>query len=56
MGKSGRFALLERDFTYASGEITYTLKLKRRVIEAHFQDLIARLYADVEEPRPSALA
>jgi long-chain acyl-CoA synthetase len=51
-----RFALLEQDFTYASGELTYTLKMKRRVIEQRYQDLIARLYADVEEPRPQHLA
>ena len=51
--KPKRFAVLEKDFSYASGELTYTLKLKRRVIEEHYQDVIARLYADVEEPRPS---
>jgi len=50
--KPKRFALLDRDFSYASGELTYTMKLKRRVIEQHYQDVIARLYADVEEPRP----
>jgi long-chain acyl-CoA synthetase len=50
--KPKRFALLEQDFTYANGELTYTLKLKRRVIEEHYQDTIARLYADVEEPHP----
>jgi long-chain acyl-CoA synthetase len=51
--KPKRFAILDKDFSYASGELTYTLKLKRRVIEEHYQDVIARLYADVEEPRPS---
>jgi long-chain acyl-CoA synthetase len=50
--KPKRFALLEKDFTFAGGELTYTLKLKRRVIEERYQDVIARLYADVEEPRP----
>ena len=50
--KPKRFALIEKDFTYASGELTYTLKLKRRVIEEHYRDVIADLYADVEEPRP----
>jgi long-chain acyl-CoA synthetase len=50
--KPKRFALLEQDFTFANGELTYTLKLKRRVIEQRYQDVIARLYADVEEPRP----
>ncbi len=47
-----RFALLEQDFTYANGELTYTLKLKRRVIEERYADTIVRLYADVEEPHP----
>jgi long-chain acyl-CoA synthetase len=51
--KPKRFALLEKDFTFAGGELTYTLKLKRRVIEERYQDVIARLYADVEEPRPT---
>jgi long-chain acyl-CoA synthetase len=54
--KPKRFALLERDFTYAGGELTYTMKMKRRVIEQRYQDVIARLYADVEEPRPHHLA
>jgi long-chain acyl-CoA synthetase len=50
--KPKRFALLEQDFSYANGELTYTLKMKRRVIEERYRDVIARLYADVEEPRP----
>jgi long-chain acyl-CoA synthetase len=50
--KPKRFALLEQDFTYATGELTYTMKMKRRVIEQRYADVIARLYADVEEPRP----
>lgn len=50
--KPKRFALIEQDFTYANGELTYTLKLKRRVIEERYRDVIERLYADVEEPRP----
>jgi len=54
--KPKRFALLEQDFTYATGELTYTMKVKRRVIEQRYHDVIARLYADVEEPRPQHLA
>jgi long-chain acyl-CoA synthetase len=50
--KPKRFALLDQDFSYANGELTYTLKLKRRVIGERYQDTIARLYADVEEPHP----
>ena len=54
--KPKRFALLDRDFAYAKDELTYTLKLKRRVIEQHYADVVARLYADVEEPRPQHMA
>lgn len=50
--KPKRFALIEQDFTFANGQLTYTLKLKRRVIEKTYSDVIERLYADVEEPRP----
>jgi len=50
--KPKRFALLEKDFTYGDGALTYTLKLKRRVIEDRYRDVIERMYADVEEPKP----
>jgi long-chain acyl-CoA synthetase len=50
--KIKRFGLLDRDFTFEQGEMTFTLKLKRRVVEQRYQEEIARLYADVEEPRP----
>ena len=40
-----RFAILPRDFSAEEGEVTPTLKLKRRVIEQHFADEIERLYA-----------
>ncbi len=49
-----RFALLPEDFTFDSGTMTFTMKLKRRVVEKHYHDLIAKLYADVTEPRPVA--
>jgi long-chain acyl-CoA synthetase len=47
-----RFALISEDFTAANGQLTYTLKLKRRAIEQRYKDVIEGLYADVEEPRP----
>lgn len=50
-----RFALLPEDFTFDSGTMTFTMKLKRRVVEKQYHDLIAKLYADVTEPRPVAL-
>jgi long-chain acyl-CoA synthetase len=49
-----RFALLPDDFTFDSGSLTFTMKLKRRVVEKQFHDLIAKLYSDVTEPRPVA--
>ena len=47
-----RFALLAEDFTFDSGTLTFTMKLKRRVVEKRYRDLIDKLYADVAEPRP----
>ena len=40
-----RFAILPRDFSADEGEVTPTLKLKRRVITEHFADEIEKLYA-----------
>ncbi len=50
-----RFALLPEDFTFDGGSLTFTMKLKRRVVEKQYHDLIAKMYADVTEPRPVAL-
>jgi long-chain acyl-CoA synthetase len=47
-----RFALLPADFTFDNGALTFTLKLKRRVVEQHYRAVIEQLYADVTEPRP----
>jgi len=46
-----RFALLDRDFTFDGGELTFTLKLKRRVIDQRYAEVIDRLYA---QPAPVA--
>jgi long-chain acyl-CoA synthetase len=40
-----RFAILPRDFSADEGEITPTLKLKRRVCQEHFAREIEKLYA-----------
>jgi len=40
-----RFAILPRDFSAAEGELTPTLKLKRRVCEEHFAAEIEALYS-----------
>jgi long-chain acyl-CoA synthetase len=47
-----RFALLPEDFTYDNGSLTFTLKLKRRVVEQQYAADIESLFADVAEPRP----
>jgi long-chain acyl-CoA synthetase len=41
-----RFAILPRDFTQEEGELTPTLKLRRRVVQEHFADEIEQLYAE----------
>ena len=40
-----RFDVLPRDFSAEEGEITPTLKLKRRVCEQHFAGEVEALYA-----------
>jgi len=47
-----RFTLLDHDLTFDGGQLTYTMKLRRRVVEQRYSDAIEQLYADVEEPRP----
>jgi long-chain acyl-CoA synthetase len=54
--KPKRVALLKDDFTIANGEVTLSMKLKRRVVEQRYKDLIDSLYADVEEPGPQDFA
>ena len=40
-----RFTILPRDLTQEQGELTPTMKVRRRVCEQHFADEIAALYA-----------
>jgi long-chain acyl-CoA synthetase len=40
-----RFTILPRDFTMDDGEVTPTLKLKRRVVHSHFEGELEELYA-----------
>ena len=46
-----RFTILPRDFTMADGEITPTLKLRRRAVIEHFQDEIEALYVQPDVRR-----
>lgn len=44
--KVKKFALLEKELTVEGGELTPTLKIKRRVIEEKYRALIEELYSD----------
>ena len=44
------FALLPADLTVEDGSITPTLKVKRRILESRYQDLIAKMYQAAERP------
>ena len=43
------FRLLTDDFTIEGGELTPTMKIKRRVVTEKYQDVIDRMYAEAEE-------
>ncbi len=55
-----RFALLDREFTLDAGELTVTMKLKRRAIEEKYAEQVEQIYAEdggsqkpeVRIPRP----
>jgi long-chain acyl-CoA synthetase len=40
-----RFAILPAEFTEAAGEVTPSQKLKRKVIEQRYRDVLDGLYA-----------
>jgi long-chain acyl-CoA synthetase len=48
-----RYLLLDHDFTFENGALTYTLKLRRRLVEQRYQAEIEKLFADTAEPRPA---
>jgi len=48
-----KIALLEKELTIETGELTPTLKVKRRIIDEKYRDVIDQLYADAEEAQPS---
>lgn len=44
-----KFALLEKPFTIESGELTPSLKVKRKLIEERYKNLIEEMYASLEK-------
>jgi long-chain acyl-CoA synthetase len=49
-----KIVLIERDFTIESGELTPSLKVKRRQVEKNYKELIDRVYAQAD-PTAAAL-
>ena len=45
-----KIALLEHDFSIERGELTPTLKVKRRVIDRTYKQIVDSLYQDEHEP------
>lgn len=48
-----KIVLIEHDFTIEGGELTPTLKVKRRVVEQRYRDQIANTYATAEQVHAS---
>ena len=44
------FRILENDLTVESGELTPSLKLKRRVVEKRYKDVLDEMYASNTRP------
>jgi long-chain acyl-CoA synthetase len=44
--KVKKFVLIEKEFTVESGELTPTLKVKRRVIDEKYGDVIEKIYSE----------
>lgn len=50
--KVKRFALIEVELSVENGELTPTLKIKRRVVDDRYRDVIDKIYRDAEAERP----
>ncbi len=47
-----KYVLLDRPFTIESGEITPSLKIKRKYVEERYQDLIEQMYLSLDRSVP----
>ena len=50
--KVKKIALLENELTVEGGELTPTLKVKRRVVSEKYGEIIEKIYADAEKEKP----
>ncbi len=48
-----KIALLEKELSVDGGELTPTLKMKRRVIDTKYKDVIDRIYTEAENEKPA---
>lgn len=48
-----KIALLEKELSVDGGELTPTMKMKRRVIDTKYKDIIDRIYANAENEKPT---
>jgi long-chain acyl-CoA synthetase len=48
-----RIALLENELSVDGGELTPTMKMKRRVIDTKYKHIIDRIYTDAESEKPA---
>lgn len=52
--KVKKIALLENELTVEGGELTPTLKVKRRVVTEKYRDVIEKIYAGAEKEKPAS--
>lgn len=48
-----KIALLDKELSVEGGELTPTMKMKRRVIDTKYKDVIDKIYADAENEKPA---
>jgi len=51
--KVKKIALIENEMTVDGGELTPTLKVRRRIVDEKYKDLIDRIYNEAEKEKPA---
>ena len=52
--KIKRFTILPKHFTMEAGELTNTLKIRRKVLNKNYADIINKMYEDAEAEQQAA--